>query len=746
MTDTLEYSQTIPRQTVLIRAKLHLLIVEDMQADIELMAIALESAEINFTYDAVETLNDCKQLLATQTYNAVLSDYRLPGFTAYQVLHLLEQSKQQIPLILVTGNLGEEAAVDCIKAGMTDYVIKQRLFRLPMVLSRSLQEFELRRQQQQAVAKIEIQAQQEAFINRITQAMHGTLELDQVLQTTADMLHEVLNVSRCLIYLSDAQGEMIIQYPSIATPQQKEIIGMQCTVVNYYKNELALGNQVFFNSVEQINPQAQLLAKQYDVHAIGITPLIYQQNYLGGITLHQCDQEREWTDNELSLLKTISDQCAIALHQAVLFNKSQQQAIREKTLNQISQTLNSSLDPDYILQEIVRLTVEYFNVDRLLIYAVEAEEIHILNEWNAIDSSFSMLNHKFPISEWTNLLDSSSDFYTHRYFHAPDYANLPLTPTRRMLIEQGNTLSVLSVPIYIREQLFGGLSLHTTTSYRTFTEDEIYLLQQIADRAAIALYNAQSFERLEELVKQRTQELEQEKLLSDAANRAKSEFLSIISHELRTPLTGVLGFSSVLQEEIFGLLNNKQKQYVECIHSCGKHLLELINDLLDFTKIEAGKEELNLETIVVWEIGQACLSLFEERCKERGVELTMAIAPDLITCVADQRRLKQILVNLLSNAVKFTDAGSITLKIEKTASEIQFSVIDTGIGIAPADREDIFQPFHQVDSGLNRKYEGTGLGLALSRKLAQLHKGDITLNSEQGRGSCFTLHLPVASG
>ena len=347
-----------------------------------------------------------------------------------------------------------------------------------------------------------------------------------------------------------------------------------------------------------------------------------------------------------------------------------------------------------------------------------------------------------PKSEWTDLLDPTSDFYCRRYFHAPDYAKFPLTSTRQTMIEQGSTLSVLSVPIFIHDQLFGGIGLHTTTAYRTFTDDEIHLLQQIAEQAAIALYNAQSFERLEELVKQRTQELEQEKLLSDAANRAKSEFLSIISHELRTPLTGILGFSGVLQEEIFGSLNTKQKKYVDCINSSGKHLLELINDLLDFTKIEAGKEELNLENVGLDEVGQACLSLFEERCLQRGLQLSMAKDPDVSTCIADRRRLKQILVNLLSNAVKFTDSGSITLKIEKTTDEIQFSVIDTGIGIALTDQESIFNPFYQVDSGLNRKYEGTGLGLALSRKLAQLHKGDISLESELGRGSCFTLHLP----
>jgi signal transduction histidine kinase/DNA-binding response OmpR family regulator len=744
MTDTLDISQVMTRQELLC-SKLHLLIVEDMQADIELMAIALESAGIIFTYDAVETLDDCQQLLATQAYNAVLSDHRLPGFTAYQVLHLLEQSSQEIPLILVTGNLGEEAAVDCIKAGMTDYVLKQRLFRLPMVLFRSLQEFELRRQQQQAVARIQIQAQQEAIVNRITGAMRGTLVLDEVLQTTADMLHETLKVSRCLIFQSDSQGEMTIHYASNATEQREQAIGMRCRVINYYKNMLALGNQIFLNRVDQINPQVQLSTNQFDIRAVVMTPLMYQQNYLGGICLHQCDREREWTDDELSLIKTISDQCAIAIHQAQLFSKVQQQATRERTLNQISQTLNSSLDPEYILHEIVRLTGEYFGVDRLIIFSVEAEQIQVLNEWRSGAQIFSMLHLKMPKSECTDLLDPNSDFYCRRCFHAPDYAK-PLTSNRQTMIEQGGTLSVLSVPIFIHDRLFGGIGLHTTTTYRTFTDDEIYLLQQIAEQAAIALYNAQSFERLEELVKQRTQELEQEKLLSDAANRAKSEFLSTISHELRTPLTGILGFSGVLQEEIFGSLNTKQKKYVDCINSSGKHLLELINDLLDFTKIEAGKEELNLENVVLDEVGQACLSLFGERCLQRGLQLSMAIAPDVTTCIADRRRLKQILVNLLSNAVKFTDSGSITLKVEKTTDEIQISVIDTGIGIALADQESIFKPFHQVDSGLNRKYEGTGLGLALSRKLAQLHKGDITLDSELGRGSCFTVHLPISRG
>lgn len=137
------------------------------------------------------------------------------------------------------------------------------------------------------------------------------------------------------------------------------------------------------------------------------------------------------------------------------------------------------------------------------------------------------------------------------------------------------------------------------------------------------------------------------------------------------------------------------------------------------------------------------MSLFRERCFQRGLQLSLEIAPDVSTCIADRRRLKQILVNLLSNAVKFTDTGSVTLRVKQTEQTIEFSVIDTGIGIATADQSSIFQPFQQLDSSLSRKYEGTGLGLALSRKLARLHGGDITLQSELGRGSCFTLHLPL---
>ncbi|MCC5644704.1 PAS domain S-box protein [Nostoc sp. CHAB 5824] len=229
---------------------------------------------------------------------------------------------------------------------------------------------------------------------------------------------------------------------------------------------------------------------------------------------------------------------------------------------------------------------------------------------------------------------------------------------------------------------------------------------------------------------------------AEAASRAKSEFLATMSHELRTPLNAIMGLSQLLQQEIVGSLNEKQNEYVSCIYSSGEHLLALINDILDLSKVEAGKEELLISHLSVSDLCNYAIWTVRDRALEKGLQLTCKIDLEEDICIADERRIKQMLLNLLTNAIKFTPAGQVSLVVKKVSLGITFTVSDTGIGIDSNQFQFLFKPFKQLDSRLNRQYEGTGLGLALTRKLARLHGGDVTVTSTLGEGSQFTLFIP----
>jgi signal transduction histidine kinase len=398
---------------------------------------------------------------------------------------------------------------------------------------------------------------------------------------------------------------------------------------------------------------------------------------------------------------------------------------------QISKTLNSSLASEEILQDILRRMGEGFDVDRAILFRLDEEKIKVCQEWRASERIPSLLKQKTPIKE------SENDFYG-------NYLNKK--QNRLLEGDEERLRSIVSVPIFVKEQFYGSLTLQTTAQIRSFTPEEIQIITIIAQQVAIAIDNIQRQERedqLKQIIAAQTQAKEREKENIEISNCMKSEVLANIIHELRTPLTAILGFSRMLDEEIYGNLNLKQKEYINAVSTCGQHLLALINDLLDLSKIESDREELFLESIPVNDICLASMFIVREQAEQKGLELILEIEPQVSFCIADPRRLKQILVNLLCNGVKFTQFGSVTLKVKQNSKTIEFSAIDTGIGISEADRKKLFQPFQQINNKISHKDKGSGLGLALSRKLARLHGGDITLTSEEGKGSCFTLHLPA---
>jgi signal transduction histidine kinase len=232
------------------------------------------------------------------------------------------------------------------------------------------------------------------------------------------------------------------------------------------------------------------------------------------------------------------------------------------------------------------------------------------------------------------------------------------------------------------------------------------------------------------------------KMLAEENNRMKSEFLANMSHELRTPLTAIIGFSDVLSDEIFGELNDKQKRHVRHINNGGRHLLDLINDVLDLSKVEAGKMELNREVFSISEILEDIRESVSPMALKKNIDLEITNNIKSQEIFADKMKLKQIMLNLLSNAIKFTPAnGKVSVTATKEGSEIKISVSDTGIGISEDMHESIFSPFTQVDSSNKREYGGTGLGLALVKQFVEMHSGNIWLESNEGEGSTFVFTI-----
>lgn len=491
----------------------------------------------------------------------------------------------------------------------------------------------------------------------------------------------------------------------------------------------------------------QTLAIQEARESRLIVPLRYQDQILGIMYLYRheaastalsvhsttsngwCEQHR--------VIESISLQCAIALQEDYLNDQLNIAHQQRQLIAQLQRLLGTNLDFATILQKMMLAIGQYFEVERVALLRFDSETAIIEQEWREDETIPSLLQKSLPSCEWQELFADESQYQEQGYLQIENYPQYCANKTETAQIQQhSHTISLLSVPLFEGDRLIGSLALETVTRSRHFNSSEIQLAIDIANQIAIAFNSFQRLETLETEVQAHARSLE-------VANQAKSELLSTMSHELRTPLTSIIGFSRMLLEQIYGELNPKQHQYTQAIFTAGEHLLSLINDLLDISKIEAEKEELTIEPLAVEEVCLAAVSLLQEQAHQAGLDLNLDIAPEVTLCYADQRRLKQILVNLLSNAIKFTENGSVTLQVRRDRHQLNFAVIDTGIGMKPEDINNLFQPFYQAKTRRHRLHKGTGLGLALSRKLAHLHQGELTVESELNQGSCFTLKIPL---
>jgi two-component system, NtrC family, sensor kinase len=476
-------------------------------------------------------------------------------------------------------------------------------------------------------------------------------------------------------------------------------------------------------------------ARARGYRSVVAVPLLRHRQAIGAIVVTRRELGG-FTDDEVALLKTFADQAVIAIENARLLTELQSRtseltrSVGELTaLGEVGRAVSSTLDLQTVLTTIVTHAVQLSGADAGTIYEFdEASQLFQLRAAHGMTDE-----HVAAIGRMAIGLDDpiAGRAVTEREpIQVEDIHQMPVFAMRQVL-ERAGFRALLTLPLLREERIVGALVVRRRGAGR-FEQATVELLQTFAAQSVLAILNARLFREIEEKSRQ-----------LEVASQHKSEFLANMSHELRTPLNAIIGFSEVLAEKMFGELNEKQEEYSQDIHASGQHLLSLINDILDLSKIEAGRMELELTDFDLPTAIENALMLVRERAGRRSLTLHKSVDVGVGQLRADERKIRQVVLNLLSNAIKFTpEGGRIEVAAVSRDGSVEVSISDTGVGIAPENQERVFEEFRQVGTA-EKKAEGTGLGLTLCRKFVELHGGRIWVKSQLGAGSTFTFTIPA---
>jgi signal transduction histidine kinase/DNA-binding response OmpR family regulator len=464
-------------------------------------------------------------------------------------------------------------------------------------------------------------------------------------------------------------------------------------------------------------------------------PMLSDGDVIGVVVLTRTRVD-PFATRQIDLVTTFAAQGAIAIQNGNLFKALESRtaelahSVEElEALSEVGQAVSSTLEPQEVLNEIVTHAVELSDTDGGSIFEFDAhrEEFHLSTAYGTGDELLRALRAT-RIRFGETIVGRAAAQREPQ--HVPDLTKVRSDPHVEQLLKHG-WRSMLAVPLLRENRILGALVVRRKTPGE-FSARIADLLETFASQSALAIQNAQLFREVEEKSHQ-----------VEVASRHKSEFLASMSHELRTPLNAVIGFSEVLLEGMFGELNAKQREYLEDIRGSGRHLLELLNEILDLSKIEAGRMDLEPARFSLTAALEDGLTMVRDRSAQHAIELNLEVGSNVGGIVADERKIKQVILNLLTNAVKFTpDGGRIEVRARRLDGHVEVTVADTGIGIAPEDQARIFESFEQGGRG-GQTEEGTGLGLTLSRKIVELHGGRIWVDSELNSGSTFGFTIPI---
>jgi len=466
-------------------------------------------------------------------------------------------------------------------------------------------------------------------------------------------------------------------------------------------------------------------------------PMLREGDPVGAITVWRA-VAGNFSDRQVAVLQTLADQAVIAIESVRLFNELQHRtgdlarSVEQlRALGEVGQAVSSTLDLDAVLQAIVNRAAQLASSRGVSIWEYdELTEVFHLRATNMRDPQIVELLQLSGLRKGEGAIGRAA--LTRAPVQIPDVSaeGAYEGPLREALLRAGGG-SVLTIPLLREDRVLGGLTVSRRATGE-FPADVVSLLTAFAAQSAIALQNARLFRELEA----KSHELE-------VASRHKSQFLANMSHELRTPLNAILGYSELIVDGIYGEVPARMREVLERVDASGRHLLGLINDVLDLSKIEAGQLVLALAEYSMKEIVETVIASLDALAIEKGLILAVELAPDLPTGRGDQRRLLQVLLNLVGNAIKFTEEGGVGVEVGVTGPAFEVSVRDTGPGIAPADQERIFEEFQQADTSTTRPKGGTGLGLAIARRIVALHGGRLWVESVSGEGATFRFSVPV---
>src|SRR5262245_29817683 len=490
-------------------------------------------------------------------------------------------------------------------------------------------------------------------------------------------------------------------------------------------------------------PESRQRALQTGYRTALAVPLVHAGEGIGLIFIRRAEV-RPFTERQIELVNTFADQAVIAIENSRLFEEVQART-REVTEALEYQTATSDVlgvisrskfDLQPVLDTIARVASQLCTAEDVVIHLREQSDLRIAAHYGSIPVQ---LNFKRPIERGSV---SGRTVIDRKPIHVPDMASLANEfPLGHQLAQRRGYGATLGVPLLRENEAIGSLLLRRLAA-QPFAEKQIALLQTFADQAVIAIENARLFEE----VQARTRELAKTVEDLEIASQHKNQFVANMSHELRTPLAAILGYAELIQEGFYGRLPEKSLDALTRIHSNGKHLLGLINTVLDIAKIESGQFALNMAEYAIESVVETVRAATESLAQNKKLTLTTSVDKSLPIGLGDEQRLTQVLLNLVGNAIKFTDTGDVRVIAKAVNGHFNVSVTDTGPGIPDQERTRIFEQFHQVDSSLTKAAGGTGLGLAIAKQIVEMHGGRIWVESTVGKGSTFQMEIPHDAG